>query len=111
VGAGVVYARQYAKIEPITGSLLGGGAASGGLGFFMSGIVLGIAAGLLVVPMLNQMSAMAPGLSFSSGETAGISIVSSLLYSVCYGIFYAFIGAVLGLIGAAVGVPKSAKAA
>ncbi len=38
IGSGVVYARQHAKIEPITGSLIGGGAASGALGFLIAGI-------------------------------------------------------------------------
>ena len=111
IGAGVIYARQHAKIEPITGSLVGGGAASGALGFFLSGIVAGIMGGLMTIPMMNQLSALDPSLSAAMGPTAGIGIITSLFYGVCYGVVYAVFGAILGIIGAAVGVPKSAKPA
>jgi len=111
IGAGVVYARQHAKIEPITGSLIGGGAASGALGFFIAGICVGVAAGLMVIPLMNQLSAAAPELTASmyGGSATSLGVLSSIMYGGCYGIIYALIGAVLGMIGAAIGVPKSAK--
>lgn len=111
IGAGVIYARQHAKIEPITGSLVSGGAASGALGFFLSGIVSGIIAGLMIIPIMNQLSALDPSMAGSMGSIMGAGVIGSIFSGVCYGVVYALIGAVLGMIGAAVGVPKSAKAA
>lgn len=111
IGSGVIYARQHAKIEPITGSLIGGGAASGALGFFIAIMVVGIVSSFMMIPIMNQFTSLVPEMSDSMGMYSGITVVSSLMYSVCYGFFYAAIGAVLGLIGAAVGTPKSAKAA
>ncbi len=111
IGAGVIYARQYAKMEPITGSLISGGAASGALGFFLSGIVGGILGGFLLIPMFNELSTLDPSLAGNMGTMMGTGIISSIFSGVCYGVVYAVIGAILGMIGAAVGVPKSAKAA
>jgi hypothetical protein len=111
IGAGVIYARQYAKIEPITGSLVSGGAASGALGFFLSGIVGGIVGGIMVIPIMNQMSSLDPSLAGTMGPAMGAGVAGGIMGGICFGFIYALIGAILGAIGAAVGVPKSAKAA
>lgn len=111
IGAGVIYARQCAKTEPITGSLASGGAASGALGFFISGIASGILGGLMMIPLMNQLSALDPSMAGSMGSLVSAGIMGSLMVGVCSGLIYAVIGALLGMIGATVGVPKSAKAA
>ncbi len=111
IGAGVVYARQYAKLEPITGSLISGGAASGAIGFFLSGLASGIVAAFMMIPLMNQIAAMDPSLAGSLGTMMGTGVFSGIIGSICGSVLYALFGAILGAIGAAIGTPKPAKPA
>ncbi|MFO7679707.1 MAG: hypothetical protein R6X34_06615 [Chloroflexota bacterium] len=110
IGAGVIYARQYGKYEPVTGSLVSGGAASAALGFFLASVTSGIISSLVMMPVMNDMMALAAQTS-GSLVTTGSGLIGNIFGSICGGIVSAVIGAILGAIGAAVGKPKATKPA
>jgi hypothetical protein len=110
IGSGLIYAKLHAKEEPITGSLISGGAASGALGFFLAGIVGSFIGGVMMIPLMNQFTALGPGGAGLPGPVMSMSLVTTIFSSICSGILYAVYGAVLGAIGAAIGGSSAKKA-
>jgi len=122
LGSGVIYAILHGRIEPLTSAPAKGGAAAGALGFFLSGIVSAILAGILVVPVMNQMNQVIfaqmgtvdPSMTGLTSSMTGFGIMGALVGGICGGILFAILGAILGALGGILGKsfagPKQATA-
>lgn len=108
LGSGIIYAILHNRQEPLTGSAAKGGAAAGALGFFLAGLVGAVLAGIMVMPVMNQMNQMVfaevgavdPGIMSS---LTGFGIVGALFGGICGGAIFAILGAILGALGGVLG--------
>lgn len=111
LGSGIIYAVLHGRQEPLTGSPAKGGAAAGALGFFLSGVVSAILAGILVIPVMNQMNqllftelgAVDPSMAGLGSSLTGFGILGAFVGGICGGIVFAILGAILGALGGILG--------
>lgn len=122
LGSGVIYAVLHNRQEQLAGAPAKGGAAAGALGFFLSGLVSAILAGLLVIPVMNQMNQMIfarvgavdPSMAGLTNSITGFGIAGAFIGGICGGVVFALLGAILGALGSLLGKsfagPKPAAA-
>lgn len=111
LGSGIVYAILHNREEPLTASPAKGGAAAGALGFFLSGLVSAVLAGLMVFPLMNRMNeimfmemgGMDPAMTGLPTAFTGFGVVGAVIGGLCGGLIFAVLGAILGALGGVLG--------